>query len=109
VNAYGLGVDQIISAKIITADGKIHDADSELLWGIKGAGGAFGVVTEAKFKTYSLPKMLGGAVLFQFDQAGDIIAGLLEMLDKEEVPTPLGFGVHFSKRGGKAVLSIAFS
>ena len=34
VNTFGLGVDQIIAAKIITADGEVNEADSELLWGI---------------------------------------------------------------------------
>jgi FAD/FMN-containing dehydrogenase len=45
VNTFGLGVDQITSAKVITADGELQEAGSELLWGIKGAGGAFGVNT----------------------------------------------------------------
>jgi FAD/FMN-containing dehydrogenase len=45
VNTFGLGVDQITSAKVITADGELQEAGSELLWGIKGAGGAFGVIT----------------------------------------------------------------
>lgn len=109
VNAYGLGVDQIISAKIITADGTLQDADDELLWGIRGAGGAFGVITEAKFKIYSLPKMLGGMLMFQFDQAEDIVAGMQKLFESETVPAPLSVGFHFSKRGGNPVLSTAFS
>jgi FAD/FMN-containing dehydrogenase len=109
VNTFGLGVDQIIGAKIVTADGEVKEADSELLWGIKGAGGAFGVITEVTIKTYELPKLLGGMLMFQFDQAEKIIAGVKTMLETETIPTPLSLGFHFSKRGGVPVLSMMFS
>ncbi len=109
VNAFGLGVDQIINTKIITADGKLQEADSELLWGIKGAGGAFGVITEVKLKTYTLPAMLGGMLVFKFDEAEKIIADLQTMLDYEKVPSQLSIGCHFSKRGGTPTFMMMFS
>jgi hypothetical protein len=109
VNTFGLGVDQIIGAKIVTADGEEREADSELLWGIKGAGGAFGVITEVKIKTYELPKLLGGMLMFQFDQAEKTIEGVKSMLETETIPAPLSLGFHFSKRGGVPVLSMMFS
>lgn len=49
---YGLGVDQILAAKVATASGEIIDADDELLVGIRGAGGAFGVIVELTIKVY---------------------------------------------------------
>jgi FAD/FMN-containing dehydrogenase len=109
VNAFGLGVDQIISAKVITADGELQEADSELLWGIKGAGGAFGVLTEVKFKTYPLPKLLGSILVFKFDEAEKIIADLQTMLDADELPSQLSIGCHFSKRGGGPTFMMMFS
>jgi FAD/FMN-containing dehydrogenase len=109
VNTFGLGVDQIISAKVITADGELQEADSELLWGIKGAGGAFGVITEATFKVYPLPELLGGMLMFQFDEAEKIVADLQTMLDTENVPAKLSIGCHFSNRGGNPGLMMAFS
>jgi FAD/FMN-containing dehydrogenase len=109
VNAFGLGVDQIISAKIVTADGELREADSELLWGIKGAGGAFGVITEVKFKTYPLPNMLAGMLAFKFDEAEKTIADLQSMLDSENVPSKLTIGCHFSKRGGMPTFMMMFS
>lgn len=104
VNAFGLGVDQIISAKIVTAEGELREADSELLWGIKGAGGAFGVLTEVKFKTYTLPKMLGGMLMFKFDEAEKIIGDAQKLLDEEDVPAQLSIGCHFSKRGTETLM-----
>jgi FAD/FMN-containing dehydrogenase len=109
VNAFGLGVDQIINAKIVTADGEMQEDDSELLWGIKGAGGAFGVITEVKFKTYPLPKMLGGMLIFKFDEAEKILSDVQKLLDEENVPAQLSIGFHFSKRGGARTLTMMFS
>jgi len=51
---FGLGVDNIVGAKIVNAKGEIVDADSELLKGIRGAGGAFGVIVELEVKVYKL-------------------------------------------------------
>jgi FAD/FMN-containing dehydrogenase len=109
VNKFGLGVDQIISAKVITGDGELQEADSELLWGIKGAGGAFGVITEVNFKVYPLSELLAGMLMFQFDEAEKIVADLQTMLDTESVPVELSIGCNFSNRGGKPGLMMAFS
>jgi FAD/FMN-containing dehydrogenase len=110
-NSFGLGVDQILSAKVITASGEIAEAGegSELLWGVKGAGGAFGVVSEVRLKVYELPKMLGGSIMFKFEEARQVVAGYLEMLEKEGRPGALTIGFHFSKRMGKPVFMAAFS
>ncbi|KAH9218170.1 FAD binding domain-containing protein [Leptodontidium sp. 2 PMI_412] len=109
INAYGLGVDQLVSARVATADGEVQEADPELLWGIKGAGGAFGVVTDLTVKVYPLTRMLGGMILFHFDQAGKVIKAVQDMFDVETIPKELCIGVHFSKRGGSLMLSMAFS
>jgi FAD/FMN-containing dehydrogenase len=52
---YGMGCDNIVGAKLVDANGEIVDASEELLWAIRGAGGAFGVVTELKIRTYDMP------------------------------------------------------
>ena len=109
VNTFGLGVDQIISAKIVTADGVERIASNELLWGIKGAGGAFGVLTEVTFKTYSLPKLLGGMLVFKFDEAPTIVEKLQELVGSGTLPNALSLGTYLAKRGGQPMLNISFS
>ncbi|KAH7309357.1 hypothetical protein BKA65DRAFT_559570 [Rhexocercosporidium sp. MPI-PUGE-AT-0058] len=109
INTYGLGVDQIVSARVVTADGEVKEADPELLWGIKGAGGAFGVVVDLTVKIYPLTKMLGGMILFQFDQAGKVIESIQKIFETEIIPKELCIGVHFSKMGGALTLAMAFS
>lgn len=54
LRSFGLTIDKVIEATIITADGKKHIVDKEnepdLFWGIRGGGGQFGVVTEFLFQ-----------------------------------------------------------
>jgi FAD/FMN-containing dehydrogenase len=51
---HGMGSDNIIGARLVDSKGDIVDASGDLLYGIRGAGGAFGVITELKVKTYKL-------------------------------------------------------
>jgi FAD/FMN-containing dehydrogenase len=56
-SSYGLGVDQIVGAKVVKADGDVIDADEELLFGIRGVGGTLGVVVELTIKVYPVGKV----------------------------------------------------
>ena len=51
---YGLGLDNILEAKIVNAKGEVVVADVDLLKGIRGAGGALGVIVELTVKVYPL-------------------------------------------------------
>lgn len=54
---FGLGVDQILAAKVINAQGELVDADTELLKALRGAGGAFGVVAELTIPVHRLAQV----------------------------------------------------
>jgi FAD/FMN-containing dehydrogenase len=53
---HGLMLDQLLSARVVTASGKIvvasSDSNQDLLWALKGAGHNFGIITEARIKIY---------------------------------------------------------
>ena len=51
-NHYGLGVDQILGAEVVNWSGDIVDAEPELLKGIRGGGGNFGVICSLTVKVY---------------------------------------------------------
>src|SRR5207302_1820194 len=46
---YGLSCDNLRAAQIVTEDGDVVDADSSLMWGLRGGGGNFGIVTRFEF------------------------------------------------------------
>jgi hypothetical protein len=86
---YGLGVDQILGAKLVTASGAIVDTDEdkELLWAIRGAGtGNFGVVAELRIKTYDRPAVLSGLVVFSASEAEKVLNGLEDIIAAEGLP-----------------------
>ncbi|EKD17010.1 uncharacterized protein L3040_000461 [Drepanopeziza brunnea f. sp. 'multigermtubi'] len=62
---WGLGVDQIVGAKIVNASGNVVEADERLLRGLRGGGGLFGVVVELTIKVYRIRTVLTGALLLE--------------------------------------------
>lgn len=75
---YGLSVDNLVAAEIVTADGQLlrADADShpELFWAIRGGGGNFGVVTLFEFALHPVgPQVLAGLIVFPHAQAEQVL------------------------------------
>ncbi|MGI9222451.1 MAG: FAD-binding oxidoreductase [Woeseiaceae bacterium] len=75
---YGLAVDNLRSAEVITADGKTRRINAEeepdLFWAIRGGGGNFGVVTEFEFELHPFERnLLSGMLLWPVDQARDVL------------------------------------
>ncbi|HEX3336416.1 MAG TPA: FAD-binding oxidoreductase [Jatrophihabitans sp.] len=76
--AYGLACDNLTSADLVTADGiritASGDEHSELLWGLRGGGGNFGIVTTLGFRLRPLPEpVLSGSVIYAGERAGELL------------------------------------
>jgi len=76
---HGLAVDNLVGADVVTADGQLvradGDADSELLWGLRGGGGNFGVVTEFEYALHEVgPIVYGGVIMYGADKAEDLLS-----------------------------------
>ncbi|RJE24010.1 FAD binding domain protein [Aspergillus sclerotialis] len=61
---YGLGVDQILGARVVNANGDLVDADDSMLKGIRGGGGILGVIVELTIRVYPLEKVFAGVVMY---------------------------------------------
>lgn len=75
---YGMTVDNLLSADVVTADGsRLHASETEnadLFWGLRGGGGNFGVVTSFEFQLHPVgPDVLSGLIVFPFDQAKAVL------------------------------------
>jgi FAD/FMN-containing dehydrogenase len=83
---YGLTVDSLISAEVVTADGRhlvaSADRNPDLFWALKGGGGNFGVVTGFEFALHEVgPLMYGGMLLFQIEAAVDLLKAYNAFMD----------------------------
>jgi len=79
VRKYGLTIDDLLAAEIVTADGQmLHvDADNhpDLFWAIRGGGGNFGVVTRFKFRLHEVDQVVGGMLILP--ATADVITGFI--------------------------------
>ncbi len=67
VRKYGLTIDDLLAAEVVTADGqRLHvDANNhpDLFWAIRGGGGNFGVATRFQFRLHKVDTVLGGMLI----------------------------------------------
>lgn len=82
---FGLTVDNIAGADIVTADGQLLVADennhSDLFWALKGGGGNFGVVTSFEFKMHSVgPEVWLGLVMYPYAKTPQVLTFLREFM-----------------------------
>jgi len=84
---FGLTLDNMISAEVVTADGRqiraSVDENPDLFWAIRGGGGNFGVITSMKLRLHQVgPQVLAGQIIYPFDNAGDLLRYFRDFLEQ---------------------------
>ena len=74
----GLACDNLIGADVVTADGQLvhasEDENPDLLWGLRGGGGNFGIVTSLEYRLHAVgPMVYAGPIFFAGDRAEEIL------------------------------------
>jgi FAD/FMN-containing dehydrogenase len=74
---YGLSIDNLLSADVVLADGRVVTASAdehpELFWALRGGGGNFGVVTSFEFRANPVGEIIGGPTLWPMDRAAEVM------------------------------------
>ncbi len=95
---YGLSCDNLLSADVVTADGRFLTASAtenpDLFWALRGGGGNFGVVTSFEFQLHPVGMVYGGPVFYPIELAADALHFFRDYM--KQIPDEMSafFGFH---------------
>lgn len=79
---YGLTIDSLVSAELVTADGQALRVSGsqhpDLFWGVRGGGGNFGIVTAFQFQLHPVGPVLAGKVVYPLERAQEVLRFYLD-------------------------------
>ena len=84
---YGMTVDNLESAEVVTAAGQVVRASAtenpDLFWALRGGGGNFGVVTRFEFRLHAVgPGVLSGLIVYPISEAKSVLQQYREFMDR---------------------------
>lgn len=104
---HGMILDSLLSVRIVTGNGEIVTAskteNSDLFWGIRGAGFAYGIIVSATYQVYNLtyPTVVNADLVFPLNKSTQV----LKYFKSFEIETPAKLALillvgHDVKYGG---------
>jgi FAD/FMN-containing dehydrogenase len=75
---YGMTVDNLESAEVVTAKGEVvrasADENPDLFWALRGGSGNFGIVTSFEYRLHAVgPDLLSGLIVYPFSEAKSVL------------------------------------
>jgi FAD/FMN-containing dehydrogenase len=103
IGVVGLGIDNVLSAQVVLADGRVVTADPqhepELFWGLRGGGGNFGVVTELRTRLHPHAEVTTGMIAFGWEQAESVLRGWRDLMASADDALDVMFGAMHTPAG----------
>jgi FAD/FMN-containing dehydrogenase len=97
---YGLSIDNLLSADVVTADGRLviasTDENPDLFWAIRGGGGNFGVVTSFEFRLHPVSTVYGGPIFYPVDADKQVMQFYREFIAAAPRELSAFFGYHIA-------------
>lgn len=98
---HGLTIDHVLAFEVVLADGSVHvvsaDAEPELFWGLRGAGGNLGVVTSVDIEASEVPDVVFAQMVFDATDPGALVARWGALV--QDAPRELTSFLHLSAGG----------
>jgi hypothetical protein len=81
---YGAACDNLVSAQLVTVDGKQVEASEnsnpELFWAIRGGGGNFGVVTALEYRLHPVTDVLAGTLMYPPGRVPELLQAFVKFV-----------------------------
>jgi FAD/FMN-containing dehydrogenase len=107
---HGFTCDNLIAADVVTPSGDMvragADGDAELLWGLRGGGGNFGVATRLELRLHPLDRVVGGRLIYAREGIGEALRRFRDLV----APAPRDFscgGLLATDPSGQPILIIS--
>ncbi len=95
---YGLSSDNLISADVVTADGRFLTASAnenpDLFWALRGGGGNFGVVTSFEFQLHPVDTVYGGPIFYPVERTEELLRFFRDFMRQAPNETSAFFSFH---------------
>jgi FAD/FMN-containing dehydrogenase len=108
---YGLTCDNLLSADVVTADGRLLTAsatdNADLFWGLRGGGGNFGIVTSFDYQLHEIGPVLAGPAVYPFSAATSVFRFYRDYTASAPDDVFLEFGMATLPDGQRVIMLFA--
>ena len=115
VRRYGLAIDSLAAAQVVTADGRLIGADAvehaDLFWALRGGGGNFGVAVGFDFTAQPVTSVHFGTISYQPGDVPRLVAGWRDLMraSDEKLTTTLNLMPAMPGRAGSITLACCYA
>ena len=110
IGRFGLALDNLISADIVLADGRVVTAEQgreeDLFWALRGGGGNFGVVAEMRIRLHELTHVVSGMLIYPFAEAKAVLQHFADIAPAMPDELTVQIGSAAGPDGAPAILLV---